>query len=606
MRYSDSRDERAAALLACVLAGVLAAGCGQGLKHYAPDDGETEDGEDGADDGLDVHPDDGNPDGSGDPGEEEETAICGCVSNADCDDGVACNGAETCDGCWCLPPAPVLCDDGVDCTLDECTEPAGECQSTPDHERCGEGEWCVPGVGCVTPPDCETDEECDDGYTCDGEEVCDPAEGRCRAGTSVNCKDEFDCTVDVCNEAYDRCDNTADDSRCNDGRFCTIDTCSATEGCLTAERECADAFGCTVDFCDDAASYCIHEPDDTVCEDGLQCTDDVCNPSASPDASGCSFPASTCPDDGLACTDDACFEDGAERCPYPVVEGACLIGGSCYAAGEPSPMNVCFVCDPDFPEEWRFAIFGTRCDDRRPGTVLDHCELGICVGCDIPSRVPACSDGWDNNGNGVADHENDPGCTGALDNSEDGAWIMADCGNSADDDADGRTDFRLDPGCTVPIDNSEGGLTHRACNDGIDNDGDGLTDFPDDIACLSLEGLTEFEMLPIPTSMCEDGNDNDEDGFVDLLDPGCLSSRDNDEFDCGVRPFCADGEDNDGDTLVDFPDDPGCFSLRDDDEANADGVAAECGDGLDNDGDGAVDLADPGCISALDNAEAGS
>ena len=46
----------------------------------------------------------------------------GCSSDADCDDGLFCNGAETCDTGTgeCLPGTPVDCDDGVGCTVDAC------------------------------------------------------------------------------------------------------------------------------------------------------------------------------------------------------------------------------------------------------------------------------------------------------------------------------------------------------------------------------------------------------------------------------------------------------------------------------------------------------
>jgi DNA-binding beta-propeller fold protein YncE len=55
------------------------------------------------------------------------------------------------------------------------------------------------------------------------------------------------------------------------------------------------------------------------------------------------------------------------------------------------------------------------------------------------------------------------------------------CSNGIDDDGDGLVDFPADRGCASALSNRE----DPACNDGIDNDGDGLVDFPDDPECTS-------------------------------------------------------------------------------------------------------------------------
>lgn len=52
---------------------------------------------------------------------------CGCVVNADCDDGIFCNGQELCSQGVCVGGAPVVCDDGLSCTQDSCDEAAGAC-----------------------------------------------------------------------------------------------------------------------------------------------------------------------------------------------------------------------------------------------------------------------------------------------------------------------------------------------------------------------------------------------------------------------------------------------------------------------------------------------
>ena len=71
------------------------------------------------------------------------------------------------------------------------------------------------------------------------------------------------------------------------------------------------------------------------------------------------------------------------------------------------------------------------------------------------------------------------------------------CNDGVDNDGDGLIDFPNDPGCSSPDDDDETDdcqttkLTCPACGDGIDNDGDGLIDYPADPSCSSASGTTE-------------------------------------------------------------------------------------------------------------------
>jgi len=53
-----------------------------------------------------------------------------CTTDADCDDGLRCNGMETCitGRGMCIPGDAVDCDDGNECTIDSCSETGGMCQ----------------------------------------------------------------------------------------------------------------------------------------------------------------------------------------------------------------------------------------------------------------------------------------------------------------------------------------------------------------------------------------------------------------------------------------------------------------------------------------------
>src|SRR5207237_87145 len=67
---------------------------------------------------------------------------------------------------------------------------------------------------------------------------------------------------------------------------------------------------------------------------------------------------------------------------------------------------------------------------------------------------PACSNGIDDDGDGLVDMD-DPGCASPDDDNERGTTV---CDNGFDDDNDGRMDFHADgtgdPGCSSPFGNS--------------------------------------------------------------------------------------------------------------------------------------------------------
>jgi|CXWL01.1.fsa_nt_gi hypothetical protein len=78
------------------------------------------------------------------------------------DDGIFCNGLETCDpnaGCQIIPPPS--CDDGVVCTVDSCDEGANGCAHALSHTACDDGNICTrdecTSAGCVN-----IDDQCGD------------------------------------------------------------------------------------------------------------------------------------------------------------------------------------------------------------------------------------------------------------------------------------------------------------------------------------------------------------------------------------------------------------------------------------------------------------
>ncbi|MBI5499298.1 MAG: putative metal-binding motif-containing protein [Deltaproteobacteria bacterium] len=337
-----------------------------------------------------------------------------CTSSGDCNDGVTCNGVESCatDG-TCLPGTP------IDCSArpgDVCLEPFGRC-------------FC-PVTGC------------DDGLFCNGLESCGPY--GCEPG-SAPCASASSCneTLDAC-----RCSGSAD---CSDGVYCNgFDLCGLDRLCTTIPVACPVGDTCMegLDMCGDCTG-----PSD--CSDGLSCngsescTAGRCSPPGpcgAPDADGdgvdsIEFGGLDCDD-----TDPARYPGAAEVCDAigkdedcdPLTIGArdgdrdgfvdhnCCNGGSCgddcedfVRTTNPAAMEECNLVDddcdtrideglevtsyrdrdgdgsgdPDCTEprclgSAGWALLGNDCDDTRPA--VHHGSRS----CDPSgSGVRACTDG---------------------------------------------------------------------------------------------------------------------------------------------------------------------------------------------------------------------
>ncbi len=152
-------------------------------------------------------------------------------------------------------------------------------------------------------------------------------------------------------------------------------------------------------------------------------------------------------------------------------------------------------------------------------------------------------------------------------------WTPGSCTDGADNDGDGLTDCE-DSDCL--------GAEACLCWDGEDNDRDGLTDCEDPECAFSNACCSVHERAH---ACCTDGRDNDGDGLTDCEeDPDCAGA------------CCSDGMDNDGDGLTDC-DDPECAGNVDCCTAE-DSEACACDDGQDNDGDGLTDCEDGDCARA--------
>ncbi len=161
--------------------------------------------------------------------------------------------------------------------------------------------------------------------------------------------------------------------------------------------------------------------------------------------------------------------------------------------------------------------------------------------CPLADRTGWCSDGVDNDGNGLAD------CDDLSCQNEDGTCGSSGrevCGDGDDNDADGKFDCADTECAGVTIERPGYALGilcepsgEATCSDGWDNDGDGLTDSYDP-NCGG--GATEH---------CFNETDDDADGLADCADPDCAGPQGQEGYECepSGESICDDGFDNDGD-----------------------------------------------------------
>jgi hypothetical protein len=276
-------------------------------------------------------------------------------NNGACNDGLYCNGDETCHATQgCKPGTSPNCDDNVACTIDSCDEGSDSCKHKPSNSMCNDGLWCNgvetchPTLGCQpgTPPNCndgvacttDTCNEsndtcihtpvhsvCSDGQFCNGSETCHATLG-CQAGTVPNCNDAVACTSDSCNEDNDTCAHAPNNGSCNDNLYCNgAEVCHATLGCQAGSAvNCSDGLACTTDSCNEANDTCIHTPDNGSCSDGLWCNGtETCHPTL-----GCQSGTAPNCDDGVTCTADSCNESN-DSCTHTPNNGLCNDGLYC-------------------------------------------------------------------------------------------------------------------------------------------------------------------------------------------------------------------------------------------------------------------------------------
>ncbi len=155
----------------------------------------------------------------------------GCVfapKAGPCNDNNACTDADACKDGKCLPGTATTCDDANPCTADACAKATG-CSHAAKAGPCSDGSLCTEGDSCsggACLPGAVT--VCDDGEDCTMDD-CDAALGCVTMPIAGTCTDANPCTQeDLCQSG--KCASGAA-TLCDDGNACTLDSCAPATGC---------------------------------------------------------------------------------------------------------------------------------------------------------------------------------------------------------------------------------------------------------------------------------------------------------------------------------------------------------------------------------------
>ncbi|MBM4353974.1 MAG: LamG domain-containing protein [Deltaproteobacteria bacterium] len=311
------------------------------------------------------------------------------LSEVECKDGNPCTAADVCKDGVCIG-SPVLCDDSNPCTDDEC-DGKGGCLFAANTVVCDDKDPCTVGDTCKDEEchgysvscDCAKDADCgplDDGNPCNGTLFCDTTEipYQCRVDEAT----VVQCPAPIGPDAV------CLDAVCDPGTG-KCGTAAAHEGypCENGDL-CTSADTCKEGKC--AAGKSLN------CNDGNPCTDDGCAPDA-----GCIYSANAMPcSDGDTCTvGDVCGEGKcnpgkAADCNdgNPCTDDGCSAKTGCSHVPNKAPCDFANLCtqNDQCGDGWCHPGPVIGCDDGNVCTV-DACEPE--TGCTHQPFDGTCSDG---------------------------------------------------------------------------------------------------------------------------------------------------------------------------------------------------------------------
>jgi hypothetical protein len=310
------------------------------------------------------------------PSPDATTSTPVCMTNADCDDHIA-------------------------CTLDECLRSSSRrvpCAHSVQPSRCAGGETCDARRGCVPGHACAADGDCMDSDPCTVRERCDLGARVCiydlldgdgdgelpRSCGGRDCNDSdgtiYPGNVERCNGRDDNCDERVDESPSDCGRGTVCRGEGASARCVCAQTEVRGAFqrcslgGATL-ICTDVRS------DDQACgencrrcPEGARCVGGQCT-CTQPGRAYCD--ATIKPSREAGCFDFQSSNENCGQCNFRCPVGSACRGGTCSC---PSGLVACrgsmpgaVFCADLMTDRANCGACGNACPDVLP------CMGGVCA-----------------------------------------------------------------------------------------------------------------------------------------------------------------------------------------------------------------------------------
>lgn len=353
------------------------------------------------------------------------------VNGTVCEDGLFCTGNDTCQSGACQSGTPKGISDGITCTNDFCDEVNDKIVHAADDAKCNDGLFCNGFETCSATKGCQagTPPVTNDGVACTNDSCDETNDKVVHATDSTKCNDNNACTSDFCTSQG--CSTMLVD--CGDGNTCTVDSCNATTGCAHANigsgslNACG---GCTTlshtpgaactagsGACAGSGTYvCNANGTDVTCnatpkvdgttiaDDGNVCTHDFCSAGAEShpvkaNGTGCS--------DGNLCTQTDTCQGGVCTGTNPKT---CTALDQCHTAGICAPATG-LCSNPNKAN-------GTSCNDGNACTQTDSCQSGTCTGTNpkVCTALDVCHNvGICNTSTGICSNPNKPDGTSCVD-----------------------------------------------------------------------------------------------------------------------------------------------------------------------------------------------
>ena len=315
-----------------------------------------------------------------------------------------------------------------------------------------------------------------------------------------DCADAIECTKDVCAPGG-FCVNAADSSLCSDGMFCNgAEVCAPDLGCRPGlPRKCSDADVCTVDYCDEQAKRCVHEPRDFDddgevdwhCFGGTDCDDfdatrstsaaEICGDAIDNDCDELTDEAKCGAPEFDACGDALDVSAGG----LFVVEYAGTGADYALSCGTASNRDVAFSFELDKPRDVKLIAKGLLSDDSE-----ETATIAIRRNCDDVATELECRSGFPGM---VRMRALEPGKYFAIVKSEQSARVVLEA------HFEEPTEAPVNQSCDGAIDISAGGRFESDFVD-VSNEHDipcGFTDSEDLIYELTLETQQDVELSAI-------------------------------------------------------------------------------------------------------------